>query len=49
MKSTFTGSLLGQIGIGLLCVIVVVFTLGLGIPWATCIAERWNAKHTIID
>ena len=49
MKSTFTGGLLGQIGIGFLCVIVIVFTLGLGIPWATCISQRWYTKHTIID
>ena len=49
MKSTFTGDLLEQIGIGLLSAIIIICTLGLGVPWATCIQERWNAKHTIID
>jgi uncharacterized membrane protein YjgN (DUF898 family) len=49
MKSTFTGGLLGQIGIGILCAIIIICTLGLGVPWATCVKERWNAKHTIID
>lgn len=49
MNSKFTGGLLGQIGIGILQTIIIVFTLGLGVPWATCISERWIAKHTIID
>jgi uncharacterized membrane protein YjgN (DUF898 family) len=49
MKSEFTGGLLGQIGIGLLCVIIILFTFGIGVPWATCIKERWVAKHTVID
>ena len=49
MESKFTGGLLGQIGIGFLCVVIIIFTLGIGTPWATCIQERWYAKHTIID
>ena len=49
MKSSFTGGLFGQIGIGILSAIIVLFTFGIGIPWATCIKERWYAKHTIID
>ena len=49
MKSEFTGGLFGLIGIRLLGVIISVFTLGLGVPFATCISERWFAKHTIID
>ena len=49
MKSEFTGGLLGLIGIKILCFFIIIFTIGLGIPWATCISERWYAKHTIID
>ncbi|MBR2969681.1 MAG: DUF898 family protein [Clostridia bacterium] len=49
MDSKFTGGLLGQIGIGILCAIITIFTLGICAPWATCIKERWYAKHTIID
>ena len=49
MKSQFTGGLLGQIGIGILSILIIICTLGVGAPWATCISERWNAKHTIID
>ena len=49
MESKFTGGLLGMIGIGILQFIIIVFTLGLGTPWAVCMKERWVVKHTIID
>ena len=49
MKSEFTGGLLGLIGIKILCFLVIIITIGLGIPWAICISQRWYAKHTIID
>ena len=49
MKSEFTGGLLGLIGINILSFIIILFTLGLGIPWTTCISHRWYAKHTIVD
>ena len=49
MTSTFTGGLLGQIGVRLLGAIVTFLTLGICFPWAVCFEERWNAKHTIID
>ena len=49
MESKFTGGLLGMIGIGILQGMIITFTLGLGLPWAVCIKQRWIAKHTIID
>ena len=49
MESKFTGGLLGSIGIGILKILLTVFTLGIGLPWAVCLGERWVAKHTIID
>ena len=49
MRSEFTGGLLGLIGTRLLCVLVILITLGLGVPWAQCISQRWYTKHTIID
>lgn len=49
MESKFTGGLLGMIGIGILQGLIITFTLGLGLPWAVCIKQRWIAKHTIID
>ena len=49
MESKFTGGLLGMIGIGILQGLIITFTLGLGLPWAVCLKQRWIAKHTIID
>lgn len=48
-ESKFTGGLLGLIGIGLLSFFMIVFTLGLALPWAVTIKEGWYAKHTTID
>ena len=49
LESKFTGGLLGLIGIGILQALIILFTLGLGAPWAICLKESWIAKHTIID
>ena len=49
MESKFTGGLLGMIGIGILQFLLVLFTLGLGTPWAVCLKEKWYAEHTVID
>ena len=49
MNSKFDGGLLGLIGIGILQCIIIVCTLGLGIPFAVCVKENWYAKHTKID
>ena len=49
MESKFTGGLLGLIGISLLQLIIIIFTLTLGTPWAICVGQRWRAKHTILD
>ena len=48
-ESKFTGGLLGLIGNGIVNVLIVIFTLGIGLPWAMCRSERWYAKHTYID
>ena len=48
-NSDFTGGLLGLIGINTLQYLLILCTLGLGLPWAVCLKERWIAKHTIID
>ena len=49
MESKFTGGLLGMIGIGLLQGIIIIFTLGIGAPWAICLKESWYVEHRIID
>jgi uncharacterized membrane protein YjgN (DUF898 family) len=38
-----------MIGIGILQALIIIFTLGIGTPWAVCLAESWRVKHTIID
>lgn len=48
-ESRFTGGLAGLLGIHLLQWLLTLITLGLGLPWALCIKERWIAKHTILD
>lgn len=48
-QSQFTGGLLGLIGINILQGLLIMITLGIGVPWAICLKERWIAKHTYID
>ena len=49
MESKFTGGLLGLIGISLGMVILSAITLGIGMPWAMCMQQRWISKHSHID
>ena len=49
MESKFTGTLWGLIGINILTTLISVVTLGIAIPAAVCMRERWLAKRTIID
>jgi len=49
MESKFTGGLLGLIGITILQMLVMIITLGIGVPWAVVIKERWTTDHTIIN
>lgn len=48
-ESQFDGGLLGLIGISLLAGFISAITLGIALPWAVCLKERWYASHTIID
>ena len=48
-ESRFDGGLLGLIGIGILSWLLISITLGIGLPWAICLKEKWYASHTIID
>ncbi len=48
-KSTFDGRLIQLIGYNLLSFLMTVFTLGIAYPWAKCLKENWEVKHTIID
>jgi len=48
-KSEFTGGLLGLIGVSIISMIIVVFTLGICVPYAVVIKQRWIAEHTYIE
>ncbi len=48
-KSTFDGRLTQLIGYNLLSFLMTAFTLGIAYPWARCLKENWEVKHTIID
>ena len=49
MESKFNGRLIQLIGVSILQALLSIITLGLGVPAAICMKERWLAKHTIID
>ena len=49
MESKFTGRLIGLIGVSILQWLISVCTIGIAVPWAVCIKERWVAKNTTID
>ena len=49
MESKFTGRLIQLIVVSILQTLLTFVTLGIALPWAVCIKERWVAKHTIID
>ncbi len=34
---------------GLLAYLVMLFTLGLGYPWALCMYQRWAVEHTLVQ
>lgn len=45
----FDGGAATFAGIWFLCVAVTVCTLGLGLPFAVALKERWRARHTLIE
>ncbi|MGN0765435.1 MAG: DUF898 family protein [Christensenellales bacterium] len=49
MESKFTGGLAGLIGINIAQFLISLITLGIALPWAVCMKERWYAKRTVID
>lgn len=48
-ESIFTGGVLGLLGTNILCTLLIVFTLGIGLPGAIAIKQRWESKHIVID
>lgn len=48
-ESYFDGTTLGLIGMKILTYIITGITLGIAYPWAMCMMERWEARHTVIN
>lgn len=45
----FDGGAGTYIGTGILAFLVTVLSLGIALPFAIVLRQRWRAKHTIID
>ncbi len=48
-ESYFDGNIFQKVGWLIVCFLIVVLTIGIGLPWAICIMKRWETKHTVID
>lgn len=48
-RSHFDGTVLQLFGYRLLAGLLTAVTLGIGYPWALCMLQRWEAKHTLIE
>ncbi len=47
--SYFDGGYFGYIGHQILYCLMSVFSLGIAVPWAMCMMERWRVNHTVIN
>ena len=47
--SYFDGTLLQQIGWRILASLIIGFSFGIATPWAVCMLEEWETKHTVIN
>ncbi|MBE6801899.1 MAG: DUF898 family protein [Ruminococcaceae bacterium] len=48
-RSYFDGGYFGYIGHQILYCLISVFSLGIAVPWAMCMMERWRVNHTVIN
>ncbi|HBB05604.1 MAG TPA: hypothetical protein DCZ41_03335 [Firmicutes bacterium] len=47
--SKFDSGLLGLIGHNILSILIIAFSFGIATPFAVCIKQSWETKHTIIN
>ena len=48
-ESYFDGGILDYIGYSILVAIIFGHTLGIATPWAVCMMQNWEIKHTVVD
>ena len=48
-ESYFDGGVLDYIGYFILVAIIFGHTLGIATPWAVCMMQNWETKHTVVD
>ena len=48
-QSQFNGTVGEYFRLSILMFLLVVFTLGLGMPWAICMLHRWRMNNLVID
>lgn len=48
-NSYFDGGMLSLIWNRLVALLITIFTLGIGFPWAVCLVCEWETKHTVIN
>ena len=48
-ESKFTGGLASFLGLQIVNFFILVFTLGLGVPWVVCRSMKWDSEHQVID
>lgn len=45
----FHGGVASYIGVGILSVLLTVFTIGIAYPWVVCMQQRWKTNNTSIS
>ena len=48
-NSYFDGGFFQLLGWRILGWLITTITLGICLPWAKCMIERWRVKHTVIE
>lgn len=46
---TFHGGASSYLGVGIASFLLIIFTLGIGTPWAITMQQRWKTNNTAIN
>lgn len=48
-ESYFDGGILQLVGYSILAALLTAISFGIGYPWALCMLQRWETKHTVVE